>query len=142
MRLDSMPVDDPWTSREHDLANLADVLPFLLLRDDEQPARWLTPAFGEQVALVRTQVARIPDGRRVAARLETDASHEPGSPEGRFERASRRLASDPAAVALVIRWLEIEADTRLPSWSDILRGRALRPTSAPHFATDASFWFG
>jgi hypothetical protein len=142
MRADYQPVDELWTSHDHDLASLADVLPFLLLRDDERPAKWLTAAFERDVASVRSRIARIVERRQIAARLGDDTSAGTSPAESRFERASRRLATDAVAVALVIRWLEIDTDARFPSWPDILRRRTAHPALATYVASDHSLWFG
>lgn len=134
----AVPIDDAGTSLESELETLADILPFLVSRHDEPPAGWLAPAFGRQIAFVRSRVTTIANNRHLAARLGPDAT----GLEGRFERATRRLATDATAVALAIRWLEIEADTRFPSWSEILRRRTLHPAPVERAGADASFWFG
>lgn len=124
---------------EGDLQRLADILRFLLLRDDDRPARWLSPAFCEEIAHVRSAVTTIANHHQLTARLGPDAMS-PGT--GRFEWAARRLAADATAVGLAIRWLEIELDTRLPTWSSILRRQALRPAPVSRGVDEAPFWFG
>lgn len=134
-----LPIDDAWASLERDLETLADILPFLLSRDDERPATWLAPAFGRQIATVRSRVTTIAHTRHLAARLGPDAT---GAEAGRFERAARRLAADATAVALAIRWIEIQTDMRLPSWSEILRRRTVHPVSLAGASAGDPFWFG
>ncbi len=133
------PVDDAWTSRARELETLADILPLLVVRVDERPATWLAPAFVRQVAFVRSRIATITNGRLLAARLGPEV---PGPGPGRFERATRRLSADATAVALAIRWLEIEDETRLPSWVEILRRRTIGIAPVASRNADASFWFG
>jgi hypothetical protein len=135
----ALPDEDAWTSLDHELRTLADILPFLVSRDDELPATWRSPAFGRQVALVRSRVTTIANRRHLAARLAPDGIAEEA---GRFERGARRLAADPTAVALAIRCLEIEDDARFPSWSEILRRRMLHPAPLDRASVEASSWFG
>jgi hypothetical protein len=111
---------------EDELDTLADTLRFLVARDDERPPKWYLPAFDQAVALTRTRVAAVTSGRRLASHLELD---QPSTSAWPFERAARRLASDPIAVALAIRLIEIEADIRLPGWLTILHRRMLHPIS-------------
>jgi hypothetical protein len=133
------PVDDPWTSLERDLETLADILPLLVVRVDERPATWQAPAFARQVAFVRSRIVAIANGRLLSARLGPEP---PGPGSGRFERATRRLATDATAVALAIRWLEIADETRLPSWAEILRRRSIGTPPVVSRNADASIWFG
>ncbi len=134
----ALPEDDAWTTLEHDLETLADILP-LVLAHDERPNSWLAPAFVRQVAFIRSRVAGVARRRHLAARLGPDLTE---AGPGRFERAARRIAVDPTAVALAIRYLEIEADTRLPSWSDILRRRTIQPAPTGPGSPEAALWFG
>jgi hypothetical protein len=124
---------------ERDLAALADQLPILLPSDLHRPSRWFSDEFGRQVATVRSAVTTIADGRDLARHLEPANT---GTGIDGSERAARRLASDATAVALAIRWLEIEADIRLPSWSEILRRRTLFLFPGRLGSVDASAWFG
>jgi hypothetical protein len=92
------------------------------------------------VAAIRSRVATIVNRRLLAARLGPDANAAEGS---RFEQAARRLACDANAVALAIRWIEIQGDLRLPGWPEILRRRAFRAgnsTTTP--TTEDPYWFG
>jgi hypothetical protein len=134
-----LPVSDSWASLTRDLETLADVLPFLLSRDDERPATWLSPEFDRQVAAIRSRVSTIVNRRLLAARLGPDANVSDGS---RFEQAARRLASDANAVALAVRWIEIQGDQRLPSWPEVLRRQAFRATSSAPATTGDPHWFG
>ncbi len=127
---------------ERKLETLADALQLLVARDDEIPARWLSPAFGREVATIRTLVASVATKTHLAARLEPDAEAGTDVEAGRFERACRRLAADAPAVALAIRWLEIQDDHRLPTWPEILRRRRILPVPVPSATSEAASWFG
>ena len=135
----ALPVDDAWTALERELETLADILPFLLAHDDERPIAWSAPAFVGQVEFVRSSVATVAKRRHLAARLGPARVRDE---TGRFERAAQRVAVDPVAVGLTIRWLEIETDSRLPSWTDILRRRTLDPTPPGLTSADTSLGFG
>ncbi len=127
---------------ERELETLADALLLLVARDDEIPAGWLSPAFGREVATIRTRVASVVTKAHLAARLEPGAEAGTDVEAGRFERACRRLAVDAPAVALAIRWLEIQDDHRLPTWSEILQRRRILPIPASPTNADAAHWFG
>jgi hypothetical protein len=123
-----------------ELEALAEALPFLIARDDERPPLWLSMAFAAQVAAVRSRVSSIATHRGLAMRLRFISRSEHVE-VGRFETAARRLAADAASVAFAIRWLEISADTRLPSWPELLR-RQSSQSSASNVHLDAALWFG
>jgi hypothetical protein len=119
---------------------MAEALPILIARDDDPPALWLLPSFATEVADVRSSLSSIESVHDLAVRswlaLRT------GVAEVRaFEAAARRLASDAVSVGLAIRWLEIQTDTRLPAWPELLRrGPAHIPPSLGHL--DTALWFG
>jgi len=128
---------------QRDLEMLADALPFLVARDDDRPALWLSPEFGRQVGAVRVHVATIASHRRLATRMPlVEAPDAVESREsGLFEAAARRLARDATCVALAIRCLELRANAHLPAWSEILRRRTLAITTVDP-GRDGSLWFG
>ena len=122
-----------------DLQRLAEILRLLLERDDDRPARWLSPDFGRQVAQARSAVAVIVSRHQLAARLARDLERPDAKP---FDKAARRLAADATAVGLAIRWLEIELDLRLPTWPVIVRQPMLGLAPVPNRSDEAGFWFG
>ena len=148
--LEPRPASPAETDVAHDIAALADALPFLVIRDDARPAAWMTPMFTREVAALRTMLAPAGDLATLAMmvrRLDRGASialgpvwHGPLRPRS-FESAARQLASDAVSVAIAIRWQEIHGDLRLPSWPDLLHqhsmaGHPLDPD------LDTRLWFG
>jgi hypothetical protein len=111
---------------------LAGALVQLLGRDDELPARWLSPSFAREVQADRADLRTITSlaGLRSISRESTV-----GSP---FRAAVAGLTRDPVHVAVAIRHLEILHGQALPTWSDLVR-RGVPPGFAP---ADAALWFG
>lgn len=123
-----------------ELETLAEALPLLIARDDVRPPRWVSTAFAAQVAAVRSRISAAASIHDLAAqalfvgnggRLDVDS----------FEAAARRLAGDATSVAFAIRWLELQADTSLPGWPEILRGGPFL-SAGSHIHLDAALWFG
>jgi len=126
-----------------ELRTLSDVLPFLLARDDERPAAWVSTLFSERLEAARGRLASVDHRRELVARF-AGVSSNTSSPDARlFGHAARRLASDPIAVAFAIRLREIEAHRPLPSWPELLR-RPRSPLPRPPAVTrdDGAIWFG
>ncbi len=132
-------VPDP-ADRALDAWRLATALRSLIARDDEPPTLWRSATFAQGVEAIRVSLAAV--HTRVALTRTSRVLLDDASPAGSaFPLAAQRLARDPAAVALAIRWLELEAGTQLPSWRDIVRRRTLEPTDR-RTAPDAELWFG
>lgn len=111
---------------------LAGALIQLLGRDDELPARWLSPAFAREVQADRADLRTIIS---LAALRAISRESNVGSP---FRAAVAGLTRDPAHVAVAIRHLEILHGHSIPPWSDLVR-RGVQPGFA---AADAALWFG
>jgi hypothetical protein len=126
--------------RARELEVMAEALPILIARDDDPPALWLSASFATEVAAVRSSLASIDSVHDLATR--SWLALRAGMAEVRaFEAAARSLAGDATCVGLAIRWLEIQTDSRLPAWPELLRRR---PTHVPPpvGSVDAALWFG
>jgi hypothetical protein len=100
----------------------------------------VSTAFAAQVAAVRSRVATAVSIHDLAARSVFVGNGERLDVDS-FESAARRLAGDATAVAFAIRWLELQADSDLPGWPEVLRRGSFRSTT-PHGHLDAALWFG
>ncbi len=119
---------------------LASVLRSLVARDDEPPPLWRSASFADGVEAIRTSLAgaHTPSAIDRAAAVLLDGAGRPG---WTFPVAAQRLARDPAAVAVAIRWLELDARVELPSWSGVVRRHSLEPVGTLS-GGDAELWFG
>ena len=123
-----------------ELETLAEALPLLIARDDARPPRWVSTAFAAQVAAVRSLLSAAVSIHDLAARSVFVGDGERLDVDS-FESAARRLAGDATAVAFAIRWLELQADSDLPGWPEILRRGSFR-SMAQIGHLDAALWFG
>jgi hypothetical protein len=132
-------VDDP-ADRRREGERLAAALGSLIARDDAPPPLWLTPTFSHGVDAIRASLTGIESTNVLirSARGMLDPVDDAGTP---FALVAQRLARDPAAVALAVRWLEIDRATALPSWPELVRRRSIEPVE-PTPARDAEIWFG
>jgi len=119
---------------------LASALRSLVARDDEPPPVWRSPAFADGVGAIRTSLAQT-HARSVIDHAATVLLDGEGRSGWSFAQAAQRLARDPAAVAIAIRWLEVDQRVSLPAWPDVVRRRSLEPDDQPSRA-DAELWFG
>lgn len=128
------------SSKESTACRLASALRSLVARDDEPPPVWRTPAFADGVEAIRASLsgAHTPSVIDRAATVLLDGA---ARADWSFSLAAQRLARDPAAVAIAMRWLELDARAALPAWPDVVRRRALQPVRAPA-ARDVELWFG
>lgn len=125
--------------RRREGERLAAALRSLIARDDAPPPLWLSATFTRGVETIRASL----DPVETTAVLVRSARGmlEPVDAEGTpFAVLAQRLARDPAAVALGIRWLEIDGRTRLPAWPEVVRRRSIEPDDRT--ARDAEIWFG
>jgi hypothetical protein len=126
--------------RAREIEVMAEALPILIARDDDPPALWLSPLFASEVADVRASLAAIESIQDLTTR--SWLALRAGLAEVRvFETAARSLAGDATCVGLAIRWLEIQADTPLPAWPELLRRRATHTFTFDE-RRDAAIWFG
>jgi hypothetical protein len=126
--------------RAREIEIMAEALPILIARDDDPPALWLSASFASDVADVRASFATIESIHDLTTR--SWLALRAGLTEVRmFEAAARSLASDATCVGLAIRWLEIQADTRLPAWPELLRRRSTYVFTLDE-RRDAAIWFG
>ncbi len=110
---------------------LASALLHVLDRDEPPPARWRADPFVAAVAVHRIALAQA------ASVAELDIAA-PANTDTTFRDAVTALASDPFAVALAVRRLELLRGSTLPAWPVIVRhGVAPRVTHA-----DQGRWFG
>lgn len=125
--------------RRQEGERLAAALRSLIARDDAPPPLWLSATFTRGVETIRASL----DGVETTAVLVRSARGmlEPVDAQGTpFALVAQRLARDPAAVALGIRWLEIDGTMRLPAWPELVRRRSIEPLDRT--ARDAEIWFG
>jgi hypothetical protein len=132
-------VDGP-ADRRREGERLAGALRSLIARDDAPPPLWLSPTFSHGVEAIRASLTGIDTTvvliRSARGMLEpVDAA---GTP---FAVVAQRLARDPAAVALAVRWLEIDGATSLPAWPELVRRRSIEPPDRDS-DPDAAIWFG
>ena len=110
---------------------LASALLHLLDRDEPVPPRWLADPFVAGISTHRAVIASVAS----AGELDLLA---PATVGTTFRGAVTALASDPLAVALAVRRLELLRAAVLPAWPTIVRhGIAPRVTHA-----DQGRWFG
>ena len=93
---------------------LAGALLHVLDRDEPLPPRWRADAFVGAVAVQRASLASC----HTTAEIDSLAT---GSAGGSFRGAVTALASDPFAVALAVRRLELLRGASLPAWPVIVR---------------------
>ena len=132
-------VSDP-ADRAREAHRLATALRSLVARDEEPPPLWRSATFAHGVEAIRATLVSV----RAAAALDGSARRLLGAEDGAgpsFGLVAQRLARDPAAVALAIRWLEIDGKVTLPPWPDVVRRRTLEPADR-QVAVDAELWFG
>jgi hypothetical protein len=131
--------DGPLDQRQEG-ERLATALRSLIARDEAPPPLWLSATFARGVDTIRASLAGIETTSVLvrSARGMLEPVDADGTP---FAVLARRLARDPAAVALGIRWLEIDLACALPPWPDVVRRRSLDP-AAREPAGDAAIWFG
>jgi hypothetical protein len=126
--------------RRQEGKRLAAALRSLIARDEAPPPLWLSLTFAHGVDAIRASLAGI-ESTGVLVRSARGLL-EPVDPEGTpFAALARRLARDPAAVALGLRWLEIDLGCTLPPWPDLVRRRRLGPVDGDP-VRDAAIWFG
>jgi hypothetical protein len=85
-----------------------------LLRDPvRRPARWLQPAFGAEVELIRRHLAPVRTRRTLAMSYGREAFHL--APSG-----ADRADPSPIRLAYALRWLELRDGATGPSWQTLL----------------------
>ncbi len=121
-------------------ARLASALRSLVARDDELPPVWRSAAFADGVDAIRTSLSEAHTRSAIdrAATVLLEAATRSG---WSFPIAAQRLARDPAAVAIAIRWLEVDGRRALPAWPDVVRRHALEPAGSL-VTPEAELWFG
>jgi len=126
--------------QESTARRLASVLRSLVARDDEPPSVWRSVAFADGVEAIRRSLAgaHTPSAIDRAAIVLLDGSGRSGWP---FSLAAQRLGRDPAAVAIALRWLEVDGRVKLPDWPDVVRRHSLAAVGTLS-ETDAELWFG
>jgi hypothetical protein len=132
-------VSDP-ADHAQEAQRLATALRSLIARDDEPPPLWRSATFAHGVEAIR---ASLVDARTTAALVRSARGllqTEDGA-ESSFRLVVQRLARDPAAVALAIRWLEIDGTVTLPPWPDVVRRRSIAPLDRQP-VPDVELWFG
>lgn len=133
------PSDRDVVGAEHELRALSEALASLLARDGDDPQAWTSPPFVRRVAAARSIIATVDDPVRLATGLkQTSRSRET---TGARRARVRRLAGDPVAVAIVLRWHEIRVRRAVPGWSELVRRRSLEPPLSDP-TPDVGHWFG
>jgi hypothetical protein len=110
---------------------LASALLHLLDRDEPFPLRWSADAFVSSVSAHRAVLETVDSSVELDLRARADA-------DTTFPGAVAALASDPLAVALAVRSLELSRHGALPAWPLIVR-HGIAPRVAP---ADRGRWFG
>jgi hypothetical protein len=126
--------------RQSTARRLASALSSLVARDDEPPPVWRSATFADGVEAIRTSLA----GAHTSSAIERAASvllDGAGRSDWSFALAVQRLGRDPAAVAIAMRWLEVDARVMLPPWPEVVRRRILEPVGKL-LGGDAELWFG
>jgi hypothetical protein len=136
-----------WTRRtgtaglqERTAQRLASALRSLVARDDEPPSVWRSASFADGVEAIRTSLAEAhtPSAIDHAATVLLDGDV---PTDWSFALAAQRLARDPAAVAIAVRWLEVAGRVVLLPWPEVVRHRSLEPAGY-QVGADAELWFG